>query len=356
MDSTAHDDDVAAFAGRVFQSVLGGFETLSVYVGDRLGLYRLLRDAGPLSPGELSERAPMNARYAREWLEQQAVSGVLVVSGEGDERRFALPPAHAAVLADPQSLAFSAPLARMMMAAASRMPELLAAYRTGGGVAWSDYGSDARDAQGDVNRPWLERALAPALHSVPSISAVLARPDARIADVGCGHGWSTIGLARAHPNARVTGFDVDAVALESARGHAAGAAEFEKLGGERLADGRAGTFDAAFIFEALHDMPDPVGVLAALRRAVKDDGIVVVMDEAVAEAFTPDGDEIERIMYGYSLFLCLPDSLSTPGSVGTGTVMRPATLEHYARDAGFSGVEVLPIDDFAAFRFYQLNR
>jgi hypothetical protein len=103
-------------------------------------------------------------------------------------------------------------------------------------------------------------------------------------------------------------------------------------------------------------MPDPVGVLAALRRAVRADGVVVVMDEAVAETFSPPGDEIERVMYGYSLFVCLPDSMSTPGSVATGTVMRQATLERYAREAGFSGVSVLPIEGFSAFRFYLLER
>jgi len=95
-------------------------------------------------------------------------------------------------------------------------------------------------------------------------------------------------------------------------------------------------------------------VLSAIRAAVRDDGAVVIMDEAVAEEFAPNGDDLERIMYGYSLFLCLPDSLSTPGSVGTGTVMRPDVLEGYARSAGFARADVLPIEDFAFFRFTRL--
>jgi len=349
-------DEVEAFADRVFAGLIGGFETMSIYVGDRLGLYRALA-AEPRTVDELAEACGMHPRYAREWLEQQAVAGILTV----DDGRFALPAAHAHVLADPTSLLYSAPLARMMAAAAVRLPELLEAYRTGGGVGWATFGDDARDAQGDVNRPWFAQRLAGALASVPRVHDVLSRPGARIADVGCGHGWSTLALAAAYPDARVEGFDVDAPSIDAARQHredagsTADAVTFTLLEGERLDEGRTATFDAAFVFEALHDMPDPVGVLSAMRRTLAPDGVIVVMDEAVADRFAPDGDEIERIMYGYSLFLCLPDSMSTPGSVATGTVMRPATLERYARSAGLDTVEVLPIEGFAAFRFFALS-
>ena len=172
-----------------------------------------------------------------------------------------------------------------------------------------------------------------------------------------GHGWSSIAIATAYPEARVEGFDVDEESVVAARRHAdeAGVAErvrFHVVGGEGLP--QDAVFDAAFVFEALHDMPHPVQVLSAIRRAVKPDGHVVIMDEAVAAAFAPDGDDVERVMYGYSIFVCLPDSLSTPGSVGTGTVMRQSTLEGYALEAGFSGIEELPIEDFAAFRFTRL--
>ena len=188
---------------------------------------------------------------------------------------------------------------------------------------------------------------------------MLSRPGARIADVGCGHGWSTIELARAYPNAKVEGFDVDAPSIEAARHHAAEAGvadrvRFHLVRGEGLTE--TDVFDAAFIFEALHDMPRPVEVLEAIRRAARTDGEVVIMDEAVASEFAPDGDDVERIMYGYSILICLPDSLSTPGSVGTGTVMRQSTLERYAKEAGFSGIEELPIEGFASFRFTRLLR
>ncbi|TDN91318.1 methyltransferase domain-containing protein [Microbacterium sp. BK668] len=360
MDETStaetSEQQVEKSAGGVFDRLLAAMELLSVYFGDRLGLYDALRQ-GPATAPELAARAGIHPRYAREWLEQQAVAGLLEADGEGETARFRLTAAQAEVLTDPTSLSYSAPLARLFVSAAGQIPALLDAYRSGGGVPWAQFGPGMRDAQGDVNRPWFENALAGALASVPAVHDVLSRPDAGIADVACGHGWSTIALARAYPDATVDGFDLDGPAIEAARQHAAGMdnVTFADLRGEQLAEEGDDRYDAAFVFEALHDLPDPVGVLAAMRRAVRDDGIVVVMDEAVAETFAPPGDEIERVMYGYSLFICLPDSMSTPGSAATGTVMRPAVLERYAREAGFSRVSVLPIEGFSAFRFYLLE-
>ena len=115
-----------------------------------------------------------------------------------------------------------------------------------------------------------------------------------------------------------------------------------------------GTVDMAFAFECVHDMPRPVGVLSAVRKTLAPGGSMVVMDEAVADSFAPDGDELERIMYGFSLLVCLPDGLSSPPSVGTGTVMRPSTLQGYGEAAGFSGFEVLPVEGFGFWRFYRL--
>ncbi len=360
---TADDDADAttAFAERVFADALGAFELLSIYLGDRLGWYRALAEAGSLDAPALAERTGTQERYAREWLEQQAVYGILTVDdvdAEASARRFALPPAHADALVNPDSLDYVSPLGRFVAAAGAQLAPLLDAYRSGGGVSWAQLGDEARWAQGDINRPWFLHRLGDALASVPSLHDVLSRPGARIADIGMGHGWSSIALAKAYPSARVEGFDVDAESVAAARRHAeqAGVGDrvrFHHVAGEGLP--QEAVFDAAFVFEALHDMPFPVEVLTSIRRAVKPDGEVVIMDEAVAEAFAPDGDDVERVMYGYSILMCLPDGLSTPGSVGTGTVMRPSTLDRYAREAGFSGSEILPIEGFAAFRFTRLT-
>lgn len=366
---------VDAFAERLFTATLGAIEVLSVHVGDRLGWYRALAETGPLTSTALAERTGTHERYAREWLEQQAASGILAAedlaagpalaadpADAARERRYALPAAHAEVLTDGSSLAYSAPLARFVGAVGPQLPHLLDAYRTGGGVSWEQMGEDAREAQADVNRPWFERELAPALAGVPDVHDVLSRPGARVVDVGCGFGWSTLALARAYPGAVVHGIDVDGPSVEAARAAAADAGLADRVtfhqgdAAELAVAAPSDPFDAAFAFECVHDMPRPVAVLDAVRRAVRDDGVVVVVDEAVADEFSAPARAVDQIMYGYSLFVCLPDGMSSRPSAGTGTVMRPATLRRYALEAGFAGIEVLPVEDFSLLRFYRLTR
>jgi SAM-dependent methyltransferase len=245
----------------------------------------------------------------------------------------------------------------MFAASAKHLPELLDAYRNGDGVSWDELGADAREAQAAMNRPWFERRLADALAGVPDVHEALSRPGARILDVGCGAGWSTLALAEAYPAATVEGVDIDAPSVEMARRNAA-ATELGDRVRFRTADAGsldAVAYDAAFAFECVHDMSRPVEVLAAVRRSLRPDGFLVVMDEAVADEFTAPGDELERFMYACSVFICLPDGMSSAPSSGTGTVMRRDTLHGYAREAGFEDLEVLPVTDFSFFRFYRLD-
>lgn len=348
-----------AVADRVFQAVLGTVDLLAIFVGDRLGWYRSLAEDGPATAGELAARTATHPRYAREWLEQQAVTGLLAVHREGtaDERVFAIPPATAEVLTDEHSLNYLAPYGRLFGATGPVLPKLLDAYRTGGGVSWDELGDNAREAQADGNRPWYEHRLAAALASVPEVDTALRAPGARILDIGCGGGWSGIALARAYPAARVQGVDIDAPSVRMAVRNAAAAGVADRCD-FRLTDAAdltEGEFDIAFAFECVHDMPRPVEVLAAVRRALRPGGSLIVVDEAVAAEFAPDGDDVERLMYGFSLFVCLPDGMSSPPSAGTGTVMRPETLRRYALEAGFGAVDVLPIEDFGFWRFYRLR-
>jgi len=368
--SSASPPTTDAFAERLFAATLGAVDVLAVHVGDRLGWYRALAESGPLTSTALAQATGTAERYAREWLEQQAATGFLVAEDPGAApaldadpqvlgraRTYALPAAHAEVLTDESSLAYLAPLARFVGAIGPQLPRLLESYRDGGGVSWDQLGDDARQAQADVNRPWFAQRLAPTLAALPDVHEALSRPGARVVDVGCGFGWSTLALARAYPRAEVHGIDVDRPSVAAAR-VAAAEAGLARRAYFHLADAAelavAQPYDAAFAFECVHDMPRPTAVLEAVRRAMKPDGVVVVMDEAVAEEFHAPADDVDRIMYGYSLFVCLPDGLSTTPSAGTGTVMRPATLRRYAREAGYSGVEVLPVDDFSFFRFYRL--
>jgi 2-polyprenyl-3-methyl-5-hydroxy-6-metoxy-1,4-benzoquinol methylase len=348
-------DDVAE---RLLGAVRGAQFVQAAYLGDRLGYYRALADGGPATSTDLAGRTGTAERYAREWLEHQAVTGVLTVDDTAAgslDRRYTLSPGAAEALTDPDSPAHVLPMARMMAGLGKHVDALVSAYRTGGGVSWAELGDDVREGQAGANRPLflgeLPRDLLP---SIPEIAAVLSR-GGRVADVGCGEGWSAIGLALAHPGVTVDGFDVDAPSIEQARinADAAGVADRVRFHLGDAADA-TGRYDLVAAYECVHDMPDPVSVLAAMRGMATEDGVVLVVDERVAETFTAPGDDVEQLMYGWSILCCLPDGLAHDGSVGTGTAMRPDTLRRYAQDAGFTAVDVLPVEnDF--FRFYRLR-
>lgn len=354
--STSTDPD--PFAGRVMDGVLGWMQTMSIHLGLELGWYTALAEAPRTAP-ELAAATGSSARYAREWLEQQAAYDILTVDdadAPADDRRFRLPADRAEVLLDGRSLAFTGPLATMVAASAAQLPAIVEAYRTGGGVSWDQLGELARTSQADVNRPWFD-TLPNALTNIPDIHALLERPGARLADVGTGAGWSAIALASAFPHLEVVGIDIDGPSIDMARRNATEAGVDDRV--SFVHDDAAnlaayGEFDAAIALECVHDMPYPVSVLGAMRAAARPDGAVLVLDEAVRDRFTPNADDIERLMYGYSLFVCLPDSMSHPGSVATGTVIRPSILEEYARAAGFDGIETV-LEEFGFWRLYRLR-
>jgi SAM-dependent methyltransferase len=349
--------------GRLFEASLGAMDIAAVHIGDRLGLYRDLAASGPASPAELAARTGMAERYAREWLEQQAVSGILDVADDGGspgDRRYALPAAHAAALIDPDSLSSIAPLARAVVAAISTMPRLLDAYRTGGGVPWSAYGPDMIEAQGDFNRPWILQRLA--TEYLPSIADVHARltaePPARVADVACGVGWASIAIAHAYPNVRIDGYDPDPSSIDIARTVAAKEGLADRVGfqvRDAVAMAESGPYDLAIVVEAIHDMSRPVDVLRAIHRGLAPDGTLIVADERVGDVFTADpGDAVERLMYGFSLLVCLPAAMDDQPSAATGTVMRPDTFRGYALEAGFREVQVLDDIEHDTLRFYRV--
>ncbi|HEU4318608.1 MAG TPA: class I SAM-dependent methyltransferase [Acidimicrobiia bacterium] len=353
-------EQAEAFAGRIFESVIGMLDGWSIYVGDKLGLYEALASK-PLTRDELVSETSTHWRYVGEWLEQQVTTGILEVddpAAPAEERVYSLPAGHREVLTDRDSLNYLTPFVRLVTAGGIQLPALLEAYRSGGGVSWEQFGPDMRTGQAEMNRPWFMNEIGVSwFPTVPALHERLSRPDARVADIGCGEGWSSIAIAKAYPGLTVDGYDVDEASMAAARGHASaeGVADrvrFHTVDGADISE--AGQYDVVTLFECLHDMSDPVSVLDTARRLAKEDGQVVVMDEAVGDAFGDRQDEVERLMYGFSLFICLPDGLSHENSVGTGTVMRPAQLEAYAISAGFTGISVLPIAN-DLWRFYQLH-
>jgi SAM-dependent methyltransferase len=351
-----------AFVERMLASTAGTFDIFTIYIGDRLGFYQSMADTGPLTSIELSAATQTDERYVREWLEQQTVAGILEVDDESaaaQARKYRLPAGHAEVLLEHDSLNFLAPLARMVVGAVTPIQSLLKAYKTGRGVPYRKYGRDFREGQAGINRAAFLKELGSVW--LPSLSDIHARlqadPPARIADIGCGGGWSSIGMAQAYPKVRVDGYDLDEPSVEDAHLNVklAGLDDRVKIylrdAGDPTLKGR---YDLVTAFECIHDMSDPVGALRTMLGLVGENGTVVIMDERVGDSFTAKGNDVEWMMYGWSVLHCLPVGKDSQHSAETGTVLRAGTLQQFAEEAGFCEVEILPIDNFF-FRFYRLN-
>jgi 2-polyprenyl-3-methyl-5-hydroxy-6-metoxy-1,4-benzoquinol methylase len=359
-----HAEQRDALLDKMLQSTAGLFNIFTIYLGHKLGFYEALAGTDSMTSMELAAETKTHERYAREWLEQQTVAGVLHVEDEIQDalaRRYCLPAGHQEVLAESESLYYLAPLAQIAVGAVYPIHAVLDAYRTGSGVPFGAYGADMRAGQAGMNRNLFLYELGQNhLPTIPDVHArLLASPPARVADIGCGLGWSSIGMALAYPNVRVDGFDLDEPSIEEAWANARLYGLADRLtfhardaGSLEVLNGR---YDLVTAFECIHDLGNPVGVLRTMRRLAGDKGAVVVMDERVGDTFTAEGSEFEWMMYGWSVLHCLPVGLAdTNPSAATGTVMRTATLRQYAQAAGFREVEVLPVENLF-FRFYRLH-
>ncbi len=348
--------------GRVFDAMVQTLELFCLYVGDQLGFYQALHDRGPATSAELAARAGTNERATREWLEQQATAGFLACANPEQDaagRRYALPDGYAAVLVDRDSPSIATPMAQITAGTVAPLRQLLTAFRTGGGVPYADYGHDLHAGQAGMTRPLFVHQLAQEwIPAMPEIDARLrSDPPARVADIGMGQGWSSIALARGYPKIAVDGFDLDAASVAAAQrnGREAGMADRVHFQVRDAGDpALAGRYDLALAVECVHDMADPVSVLRSMRRLVGPGGTVLIIDERVPDAFAPNGDAVERLMYGFSVLHCLPVGMAGQPSAGTGAVMRRPTFRRYAAEAGFQAVDELPIaNDF--YRFYRLT-
>jgi 2-polyprenyl-3-methyl-5-hydroxy-6-metoxy-1,4-benzoquinol methylase len=357
---TVDEARIGAFVGRLIESCVAAGELVTVDLGRTLGLYAALAN-GPLTPPELAEATGVHVRYAREWLEQQAVAGILEVvdDGEADQRRFALPVEHAVPLLEEESLAYVGAISGIPESMSKTLDALRDAFRTGGGVPYAAY--EIHDLQAAFNRPAFANQLTSEwLPTIPGLVERLQADGAQAVEVGCGEGWAAIALAQAFPTLHVLALDNDEASIVAARRHATSAGVQDRVRlevcdvSDPLDPEHVGYFDLACAFEMIHDVADPVGVLSNACRAIKADGTVLVMDERTEEEFTAPGELLERFFYMASVLHCLPVGMATQPSAGTGTVMRPDTLRTYASAAGFTDVTVLPIEH-EMFRFYQLS-
>ena len=354
---------IGAYAERLFGTALAAFEAATVSLGRELGLYDHLVTSDGATPLQLAKRAGVHPRYAREWLEQQAAAGLIDLAEDAedpDHRRFALSAAAQECLLRPESLASIGPLFDFLPSLGRVFPTLVDVCRTGGGIPYSDYG--VHDAQGDFNRPAFLHLLATDwLPGVPGLADRLAAGPTRLAELGCGVGWAAIAIAQMWPHVQVDGFDNDEASIAAARKHTAEAGVSDRVHFEVVDVTAAppqrvqhGTYDAVLAFEMIHDLARPHAALATMRALGTSDAVHLVIDEKTAEVFeAPTENPVERFFYAASVLHCLPVGMADSPSAGTGTVMRPATLQGYAEQAGFSAVEVLPIEH-DMFRFYQL--
>jgi 2-polyprenyl-3-methyl-5-hydroxy-6-metoxy-1,4-benzoquinol methylase len=347
------------FAERVMNSVAGALALFTGYIGDRLGLYLALAQNGPMTSEQLAQRTGTHERYIREWLEQQTVAGFISVDNPGAsalERQYRLPAGHDEVLTDAESLNYLAPVFQLIAGVAKPLPEILEAFRTGKGVPYTSYG-EMHEGQGRMNRTIFLQQLPEWLASIPELHTRLqASERPRIADIGCGHGWSGIGMARAYPNAEIHGFDLDEASIGCAMLNVQreGLSDRVRFWIRDAADAEfAGRYDLVIALECLHDMSNPVGALRTMRRLANESGEVIIVDERVGHTFTPGGVDLEWLMYGCSVLHCLPVGMCEQPSAGTGTVMRVGTVREYAKAAGFRDIDVLPIDHML-FRVYRL--
>ena len=359
-DPPADVDRTEALGERLFGNALGALELYTIYLGERLGLYRALAEGGAATSSQLAARTGTTERYVREWLEHHAASELLVVDDPRAEplaRRYWLPREHIPVLANPDDIRYEAYIGVDIVRGGRWLPELVEAFRVGNAPPPLPWEPEGRE---EANRAqFLNLLCTEWLPVIVDVDARLrAEPAARVADVACGTGWASIAMAQAYPNIEVHGVDLDSDAISAARRNAerAGVADRVRFSVADAADlGGVGGYDLVMIFEALHDMSRPVDVLSAARQMLSQDGTLLVVDGRVAEEFTVPATPLDRFAYGWSVVSCLPGAMGDPQTAATGAVMRPSVLRQYALQAGFGEVEVLPIHT-DSWRFYRLLR
>jgi rhodanese-related sulfurtransferase/2-polyprenyl-3-methyl-5-hydroxy-6-metoxy-1,4-benzoquinol methylase len=342
---------------RIFEAAVASLELFSVHLGRRLGLYDVMAAHDCVTVEELAKTAGVAPRYAQEWLEQQAVAGYVAVDDpDAATRRFHLNDQQRAVLVLADDPAHISPVADMVAGIGGVLDELADAYQRGTGVPYARFGPHLRNGQGGINRPAYGSSLRSWLDAT-GVGQRIAGDGAgvRIADVGCGQGWSTMALARDYPQAQVVGFDTDGASIDDARMRATEAGvdvTFHALPAAAITD--HGPFDVIVLLETLHDIARPVDALMACRSALRRGGAVVIADEKVAERFMAPGDDTERFMYGFSVLHCLPASMAEDESAALGTVLRARTVHEMAAAASFNRCEEIDVDA-GFFQIYELT-
>jgi SAM-dependent methyltransferase len=335
MTTTTMDEPVLeAFLGQATRDAGAALSVLLSHLGDRLGLYAAMADAEPVTPGELARRTGTNERLVREWLSNQAVGGYLTY--DPATGRFRLPPEHAAALADGAGPALVQGLFDLVAAVYQSIDKELEVFRTGTGLTWADHHHDLFTATERAFRPGYEAHLVQ--EWIPGMEGVHDKltTGARVADVGCGHGVSTMLLAHAYPNSSFVGYDYHAPSVEVARDAAARSGMAGRVRFE-VADARdiSGTYDLITFFDCWHDTADPLGVAKAARNALADDGAVLAVEPFANDRLEDNASPLGRFGYAISTLVCTPCSVSD-GGPGLGAQAGETRTRAIFMEAGFT--------------------
>jgi SAM-dependent methyltransferase len=329
-------DKLMAFVFRAVGEVGATLNTALVVMGDELGYYRALADGTPTTPAELAEGTSTSEHYAREWLNAQAAGGF--VDYDPDTRRYTLPAEHAAALVDENSPAYLPGFFQIAHGTVRDAPGILDAARDGDGLGWHAHNADVHVGcerffrtmyNGHLVGEWL-----------PALDGLVEKLErgARVADVGCGHGASTILMAQAYPNSTFIGSDYHEGSIETARARAEAAGVSDRVTFEvAAANAYSGSgFDLVTMFDCLHDMGDPVGAARHVKETVAADGTWMVVEPMAGDTVQDNLNPVGRAFYGFSTLLCTPASLSQEVGLALGTQAGPARIRDVATAAGFS--------------------
>jgi 2-polyprenyl-3-methyl-5-hydroxy-6-metoxy-1,4-benzoquinol methylase len=310
--------------------------TALVVMGDKLGLYRAMAGAGPLTPGELAERTGAAERYLQEWLNAQAAGGF--VGYDPDSGRYTLPPEQAIALTDESSPAYLPGFFQIALGSVLDSPRITSVARTGAGFGWHEHGQDVLDGCERFFRPGYNANLTSAW--LPALDGVVGKLErgARVADVGCGHGSSTILMAQAYPNSTFIGTDYHGGSIETARRRAReagvdGRVQFDTAPAAAYAgDG----YDLITMFDCLHDMGDPVGAARHVHGTLKPDGTWMIVEPNAADRVEGNLNPVGRAYYAFSTLLCTPASLSQEVGLALGAQAGEARIRDVVTAAGFT--------------------
>lgn len=331
-------EQLDALLGRFVNDLGATMSTGNIVIGDQLGLYRALAEAGPVTPADLAAYTGTAERYVREWLPGQAASGN--ISYEADSGQYSLTEAQALAFADPHGLALPGAF-ELALACLFDQPKILEAFGSGRGVAWGDHHPGVYTGTERFFRPgYVANLVSSWIPAVAGLEARL-REGIRVADVGCGLGASTRILTETYPASTSTGFDSHLGSIELARKAAAeaGLADRCEFAVARAQDFPGRTYGLVATFDALHDMGDPAGAARHIRSALAEDGVWLIVEPYAGDSVAENLNPVGRLYYSFSTFLCVPHGLSEGAENPLGNQAGEAPIRALVRSAGFREFE-----------------